>query len=423
MKAGVARQLAPAATALALFAFFAALYVSGQRETYSGLLKAWGMRPYPWPFLDTDTVLSAVRCLNAGIDAYAANPCDPELRAYDYSPLWMGLTAFPVTTAWIPWVGCAFFACFVAGLAMLPAGRTREATILVLLGLVSTPVMLGVERGNNDLVVFLVVAGMASLLASAHPARRWAGYALGVLAGLLKYYPLLTMAAALRERPGRFFAIAAAAIVVTGLFIALTWANLSRALAIIPTGSPYYYMFGAKNLAFGIQLLFKLPDWFTPLVRAALTVGALALGLRLGLRASTADAIGRLTPREASFLMVGALMALGCFLSAQNIIYRTLDLLLVLPSFTALRILGGPRRLTTGVWVVLGLLWHEWYSRAVLVFTPKVAGKLGMWLEVTIGWLPRELAWWWLVVVLTSCVAALLRDGPLPAMLLSKRAT
>lgn len=421
MKSGVARQFAPAATALALFTLFALLYAAGQRDAYVDTLKLWGMRPYPWPFLDTDTVLSAVRCLKAGVDAYAANPCDPELRTYDYSPLWMALTWLPVTRDWIPWVGCAFAACFFAGLALLPAGRNREAAILVVLGVLSTPVVLGVERGNNDLVVFLVVAGMASLLGGA-PGRRWLAYGLGVLAGLLKYYPLLTMASSLREKPGRFLAVAAASLGVTGLFMAATWADLARALSIIPTGSPYYEMFGAQNLGLGLATLFGLPGWFTPLVRGLLTLGAVAGGIALGLRADSAAAMARLERREGDFLLVGALMALGCFLSAQNIFYRALDLMLVLPSFTALRIAGGPRRLNTGVWVVLGLLWHELYYRWVQVFASSIGGKAGMWIELTIGWLPRELGWWWLATLLVSCVTTLLRDAHLPALVLAKRA-
>jgi hypothetical protein len=402
--------------AILIFAVFAALYATKQREIYSNLLMTWGIPAYQWPFLDTDTVLSAVRCLRAGVDAYAANPCDPLSRTFDYSPLWMALTALPVTTAWIPWVGMVFVACFFGGLALLPPGRTREATVLVVLGVISTPVVLAVERGNNDLVIFLLVACMASLLGGA-PGRRLVGYALGVLAGLLKYYPLLVMAAALREKPGRFLAVAAASLAVTASFAMITWPNLSRALAIIPTGSPYYQMFGAKNLGLGIATLFGLPGWFSPVVRGLLTVAALGGGIALGLREDTRAAIARLDRREGDFLLIGALMAIGCFLSAQNIVYRSIDLLLVLPSLTALRIAGGPWRLRTAPLVVLGLLWHELYYRWMQVFAGNVRGTgpggIGaMVIESGLGWLPRELGWWWLIALLVSCATALLKGGP-----------
>lgn len=420
MKSSTARRFAPAAAALALFSVFAALYLSGWREAYARGLVAWGMSPWDWPFLDTDTVLSAVRCLRQGVDAYAANPCDPLERAFDYSPLWMGLTMLPVTTAWIPWVGLVVFALFLLALTLLPPGRTRDASVLIVLGTLSTAVVFGAERGNNDLVIFCLTAGMASFLAR-DPSRRLPGYALGLLAGLLKYYPLLAMAAALRERPGRFVALAAGSIMVTAIFAAVTWHDLTRALAIIPTGSPYYEMFGAVNLGLGISILFGLPDWFTPLARIVLTLGAVAAGVALGLRRDSGDALARLDARESAFLLVGALMVLGCFLSAQNIYYRCLNLLLILPSLTTLRLVDAPRRFRSAAFVALGLLWHQLYFRAVQAVARQVPDEWKVPFELGLGWLPRELAWWWLVTLLVSCVLALLRDSPVMAQFLGHR--
>lgn len=405
-----------------MFAVFATLYLSGRHGAYAQGLMSWGMRPYDWPFLDTDTVLSAVRCLRQGVDAYVANPCDPLERAFDYSPLWMVLTIFPVTTAWTPWIGLIVVALFLFGLCLLPPGRTRDTSALIVLGTLSTPVVLGVERGNNDLVIFCLAAGMASFLAR-DSSRRLPGYGLGLLAGLLKYYPLLAMASALRERPGRFGALAVGSLVVTALFVAVTWHDLTRALAIIPTGSPYYEMFGAVNLGFGISALFGLPGWFTPLVRIVLTLGAVASGVALGLRRDSTEALAKLDARESAFLLVGALMVLGCFLSAQNIFYRCLNLLLVLPSLTAFRLIDAPRRLKSAAWMALGLLWHELYFRWIQVLASRVESGWKVPVELGLGWLPRELAWWWLVTVLVSCVTGLLRESPVAALVLGFRRT
>jgi hypothetical protein len=420
LKSSTVRRFAPATAALALFAFFATLYLSGWHWAYARGLMSWGMWPWDWPFLDTDTVLSAVRCLRQGVDAYAANPCDPLERAFDYSPLWMVLTVFPVTTAWIPWIGLVVFALFLLGLTLLPPGRTTDASVLIVLGTLSTAVVFGVERGNNDLVIFCLTASMASFLAR-DPSRRLPGYALGLLAGLLKYYPLLAMASALRERPARFAALAVGSLVVTVLFVAVTWHDLTRALAIIPTGSPYYEMFGAVNLGLGISVLFDLPAWFTPLVRIVLTIGAVGAGVALGLRRDSIDALAKLDARESAFLLVGALMVLGCFLSAQNIYYRCLNLLLILPSLTALRLVDAPRRFKSAAFVALGLLWHQLYFRWIQVLASQFTDAWKVPVEMGLGWLPRELAWWWLVTLMVSCVTVLLRDSPVTALLVSLR--
>ena len=67
----------PLAASLA-FAVFAALYLT-DFASYDAAIRAWGHVPYEWPFLDTEVVLSAVRCDAMGIDTYAINPCDLSL--------------------------------------------------------------------------------------------------------------------------------------------------------------------------------------------------------------------------------------------------------------------------------------------------------------------------------------------------------
>lgn len=408
MQDEVKRRAVPPLAAAITFCAMAALYLTASWPTYQQVLGAWGVRAWPWPYLDTDTVLSAVRCLRNGVDVYAANPCDPEMRTYGYSPLWMVLTALPVTTAWIPWVGTVFAVLFFASLWLLPAGRNREAVILIVIGLLSSATILAVERGNNDLVNFALVAGMAALMSRATGARL-AGYAMGLLAGLLKFYPMLVMASALREKPGRFFAITAASIAVTAIATAITWHDLVRIWAIVPEGSPIYEMFGAPNLGKGLVILLHLPEGVAPVIRTVMTLGALTLGIRHGLRAGTGEAMAKLTERERDFLLIGALMAIGCFISAQNISYRTINLLLVLPSLTALRLVGAPKALRTMTWVAIGLLWEELLFHWLQAFASIAGGSPGNALEFGLGWLGRELAWWWMITMLIACVIALIR--------------
>ncbi len=402
------RRAVPPLVALVVFCVMTALYLEASWPTYRQVLGAWGVRAWPWPFLDTDTVLSAARCLREGADVYAFNPCDPEARTYGYSPLWMVLAWFPVTIGWIPWVGLAFFALFVFALWLLPAGRNREAVILIVIGLLSSATVLAVERGNNDLVNFALVAGMAALMGRSATARL-AGYAMGLLAGLLKFYPMLVMMAALREKPARFFAITAASIIVTLLAAAVTWHDLVRTWMIVPEGSPIYEMFGAPNFGKGLVVLFHLPAPIGSILRGVMTLAALAIGIRYGLRPATGAAIAQLSVRERDFLLIGALMTIGCFLSAQNISYRTINLLLVLPSLTALRIVDGPRALKAMALVAIGLLWAELLFHWIQAFAALAGGTLGTVLEFGLGWLGREIAWWWMVTLLIACATALIR--------------
>ncbi|MCW1401108.1 glycosyltransferase 87 family protein [Novosphingobium sp. MW5] len=403
------RRAIPPLVALITFCALAALYLEASWPTYRQVLGAWGVRAWPFPFLDTDTVLSAARCLREGADVYAFNPCDPEFRPYGYSPLYMLVLAhFPVTLWWIPWVGLTLFALFVWALWLLPAGRNRESVVLICIGLLSCATVLAVERGNNDLVNFALVAGMAALMGRSAIARL-AGYAMGLLAGLLKFYPMLVMLSALRERPARFFAITAVSVVITIIAAAATWHDLVRAWSIVPEGSPIYEMFGAPNFGKGLVVLFGLPSGVGTAVRLIMTLAAFAIGIRYGLKPEVGAAMERLTNRERDFLLIGALMVIGCFMSAQNISYRTINLLLVLPSLTALRLVEAPRALKVMAWLAIGLLWAELLFHWIQAFAAIAGGTFGTVLEFGLGWLGREIAWWSMVTLLIACAAALIR--------------
>ena len=414
------RSAVPALAGFGAFAVMVALALTGQNALYEAIIKVMGVRPYPTAFLDTDTVLSAVRCLRAGIDAYAANPCDPELRTYDYSPLWMVMTRLPMTKAWVPWIGTLFVLGFLAALLLLPAGRDGSAVKMIVAGVLSSTTLLALERGNNDLVVFAVVAGAAALLGGSSVARKGA-YALGTLAGLLKYYPMLVMATALREKPLRFFAIGLTSLAATALFAAISWPDLSRALALIPEGSPFGEMFGVPNLGKGLVAALGLDPTIGKLVRAAMTIGALGLGAWLGLRAATSAALNTLEPRERNFLGVGVLMVIGCYFTAQNINYRGINLLLLLPSLTALRGAAGPRWLRGSSWLALGLLWADFLRTWIVLAGLQASHAVYVVIYYGPGWFLREAAWWWMACTAVACAVALLRDGPLPNLVLGKR--
>ena len=238
---------------------------------------------------------------------------------------------------------------------------------------------------------------------------RLAGYAMGLLAGLLKFYPMLVMLSALREKPARFFGITAASIIVTLLAAAVTWHDLVRTWMIVPQGSPIYEMFGAPNFGKGLVVLFHLPPPVGSVLRGVMTLVALAIGIRYGLRPATGAAMAQLSVRERDFLLIGALMTIGCFMSAQNISYRTINLLLVLPSLTALRIVDAPRALKAMALVAIGLLWAELLFHWVQAFAAIAGGTLGTVLEFGLGWLGREIAWWWTVTLLIACATALIR--------------
>src|ERR1700761_7754635 len=95
------RRIRPFAAASLFLAVMAMLWCAGAAGLYYRIIAAWGVDPHNSPFLDTDTILSAVRCRQAGVDVYATNPCDPLGRVYDYSPLWLVIAYVPGLGRWL----------------------------------------------------------------------------------------------------------------------------------------------------------------------------------------------------------------------------------------------------------------------------------------------------------------------------------
>jgi hypothetical protein len=395
------RRILPAAIAALVFVSVAALYANGRTETYKAMMEWWGVDAFSSPFVDIETVLSAVRCLGRGVDVFATNPCDPVRRVYDYSPLWLLLVKLPVTEAWTTPAGLVVDLSFIASLILLPAGRGIVATVLITLGVLSSAVVFGMERGNNDLVLFVLAAAAAALVCR-RDSLRFVGYALAFLAGLLKYYPMTLMMMATRERPARFFAIAAASLALVALFFATMGHELSRALKLIPAGGWFGDMFGSTTLPGGLGREYGWPAGPTAALRWGLMIAAFGAGTALAMRQRIGAAVERLTDHERMALLAGGLLMLSCFFTAQNIGYRAMHLVLTLPALTALVRMRAGRVwvVTTGTVLALlwGQAWRNWYF-------PQEAGRRPLFIR---GWMLRELLWWWTISMLIALVFAII---------------
>jgi hypothetical protein len=405
------RRILPAALLALAFAFMATLYVTGQRSIYDNLLRFWGVDPFTFPFLDVETVLSAVRCLKDGVDVFAHNPCDPLRRVFDYSPLWLLLAKLPVTHAWTNPAGLVVDLAFIGSLVLLPAGRTRAATGLIALAALSSAVVFALERGNNDLVL-LTLAIVAAALACKSPAWRVAGYAAALLAGLLKYYPMTLMVLTLRERPARFVVVLAGVLAVVALFLITMGHDLMRALHLIPRGGWYGDMFGSSTFPGGLARLMGWPDAAASALHVGLAAAAFSIGGFLGVRPFVATALDRLTELERTTLLAGALLILACFFTAQNIGYRAAHVVLTVPALTALWHLRAGRAWTVTMCAALALLWAQgWRNWIPIVGRPAMLA----------GWFVREALWWWTITVLIAVVTSLILRSEMGQRLTSRR--
>jgi hypothetical protein len=402
-------RLATPAAALLCFAALAALWRWGPRTLYFAALKLFGFQPFRFPFLDIHAVLSAAQCRRLGIDVYLTNPCDALGRVHAYSPLWLVITPrFLDTTSTIP-VGLVLDLMFIFSLPIVLRPNSWAEMLIFALVVLSPMTVYALERANCDLVIFLLIVGGCALGQARWPWRLGA-FALYLFAGLLKYYPLALLALLARERRRDALIGAAIAISIVLGLAGIDYAELAKALRNIPVLSYFSDSFSARNLPFGLAtILFspRLRGVAGLLLLAFLAVIAAARTLRtVRLLDHTAPDPDRF---EGQCLLVGATLTLACFWAGQNVAYRGIFFVLVMPGLLGLRRLSNDelvrRFLTRMIAAVLFVVWEEPLRDLI----PRIANAVpGMWrigprLELSF-WVGRELAWWWLISGLAALV-------------------
>jgi hypothetical protein len=337
--------------ASALIAVFFALAL---HESWWDRLGVFHMRPY---FADTAAILAAGDAQRAGLDVYQPNPFDPFGRPHVYGPWWLVTAKLGLETADAWWVGAALALLFVGVTLLVFAPRTATGALVACLLLLSPPVLLGIERGNNDLVIFLVLVAAAALLARRAAWTGLAGAAALVLAAVLKFYPLVALAALLArpEKVSRLVATVAGSVLV---FASLWWMQREgffRALAIAPRPDTF--------LAYGIRLfplVWERPGADLRWLSFGYLVGAVVAGVLLWRGRA---ALTRMIPDEgfvAALAVSGASCWLFCYLANNNYPYRAVLLLLAAPAWFALARSEEPASRTLGrglCWLLLIALW------------------------------------------------------------------
>jgi hypothetical protein len=240
---------------------------------------------------------------------------------------------------------------------------------------------------------------------------RAAGYAFALLAGMLKFYPFTLLILALSEPLLGLIAVSAAAAITLATFVAVYGRYIIRAIHGIPTG-PFFAVdaFSGQDVAYGLASLSGWPVSVSRVIMASMTLCMIAYAVKLSGRAGLRDRVRQLPPAELAFLAAGSVMMITCFLTAQNVTYRCIHFLFVLPGLLALVEHPGSRRdrpLVLGLCGILSLMWSEVVRTAInqIAFAvgvdPTEIGKIYSWL-----WLARELTWWAVITMLATFLIA-----------------
>jgi hypothetical protein len=206
-------------------------------HTKGSLVAAWHMLNVPSlspSFADTRSVTHSIDCVLAGKDPYVLGTCQPWGQLYNYPAVWLDLRYLGVTSRSTDMLGVSFALMTIISFLLLFKAKRMASAIIVFLAVTSQIILLAVERGNIDEVIFsFLVIGLFSFARLNARARLFLTGCLIVLLTVLKIYPVAAVSIFVNKKKGVLLAAVTAVVSIAALFL-INGRNVLKALANTP---------------------------------------------------------------------------------------------------------------------------------------------------------------------------------------------
>lgn len=327
-----------------------------------------------WPvFSDLSVTLQHFRDADRGLDPLT----DPGSH-FGYPRAALALRHLYLQDFSSAWVGAFQALIWMLAVIYILRPRTMRRSILTALLFISPPVWLGLERGNIDLMLFVlcVVSAVWWARSSTIAGLLWPVTAISG-AALLKIYPVFALIGGIWVETGR------KRLVWLGAFAAVTgyWLFNLEEISLVLSKFPV-----AENASWGCLIGLKKILSFQPITSGDGTLWAWAMGLGVyAIGFLTAGALGhgfawkfettRTERADWAYYWIGSAICCGSFV-ASNYAYRWVFALLTLPLLLRMT---GATRLLASIWARATLLTLAlslgagWGGRVQVFITEQVA--------------------------------------------------
>lgn len=367
---------------------------------YESTWRLWNIPVLSPSFADLRAITHGSEAVAQGFDPMLNNPGDPWGRPLNYPRIWQALYWFGLNSSHTVGLGIFSITCFLSGIILIFPNINSLTLGLLIPTLLSPAVLLGVERGNIDLIIFLVVAIAIYVTRSS---TIFGDFSL-LLGIILKIFPLFGISLLFRLPPRQFLRHFSGVIAVTAAYFVVSWSDF-KLISQTTQRSPVW-SYGVSVMRGGLGSIDRSLGLLSILVSGLLLLTALFLAYL----ACTQDSIPQFTEQHGSLNLdafrVGCSIYLGTFLMGSNWDYRLLFLILTLPQLAIwLTIAQRQLRWSTQA-AVLMLLLSLWHFKIVRLWGGATSAVLPTILGVDfVPWFLDEVANWSLFLVLTYLIA------------------
>lgn len=314
----------------------------------------WSIDTMSPHFADLYGLLAGAQSRAQGFDPMTYNPGDPWQRKVNYPRAWQILYSFGFNEKHTTFLGVIFIALFLTGVCFLLPCASVSSVTTVMAALLSPAALLGLERGNVDILMFFLVC-----LAIVTVPRSPVFAALAVFLGyVLKIFPVFACAIFLRESRTRFFAYMAALLFLAILYIFLTYSDIELMKKAAPQGTLLTYGLNVVWMGIGSHHIDMGPC--ARILSYLVAFSSLFFALSALRRTDF--------PSEATYPAIyldafrgGAAIYAGTFVLNNNWNYRLMFLILVIPQLT-MWLKCRARCISSGSLLLLaGILFSMWH--------------------------------------------------------------
>ncbi|KHD05940.1 hypothetical protein PN36_11500 [Candidatus Thiomargarita nelsonii] len=315
-------------------------------------------------FADLRNLTSGLECYRQGLDPLINNPCDPWDRPMNYPRIWLGLSSLGLDQSHTFLLGIVQAIIFYACLFMIIIKRLNVGEGLFYgLILCSPAVMFAVERGNNDIIVFVFLSLSFFLMQK----RRILPYFLILMVSILKLFPIVSIIGALREEKTRSIFIVLITCTLFLIYVMSIWKDVILIGATVPR---------ATDISYGSRVIFDMLNHLIQRISSfgisetLRTIFSFTAVLFFLVGSYLANKVGfiqkniqnhLITTQYIDSFRIGAIIYIGTFIIGNNFDYRLIFLIFTLPQLLAW-IKSKNSLIHCSVFLLIAILFTMWSS-------------------------------------------------------------